>query len=186
MIEVELKAKLEKDDISNFIHKLEELGFKRVVKKEEVDTYFNGIDRDFRETDEALRIRKSLNLDNGNVKYYITYKGPKMDNISKTREEIEVQVSNGEHTQKIFEKLGFKSVKPISKIREIYKKDKIEISIDKVKDVGTYIEFEKIVESESEKSDAVDELLNLMKSLNISKDNLVKTSYLELRDKYEE
>ena len=185
MIEVELKAKLEKEDIPNFIRKLEDLGFERLVKKEEVDIYFNGIDRDFRETDEALRIRKSLNIDEKYVKCYMTYKGPKMDNISKTREEIEVQVSNGEDAKKIFEKLGVKSVKTIAKIREIYKKDKIEISIDKVEDVGTYIEFEKIVESESEKSDAVDELLNLMKSLNISKDNLVKTSYLELRDRYE-
>jgi adenylate cyclase class 2 len=185
MIEVELKVKFEKNDIPNFIRKLEDLGFERVVKKKEEDIYFNGIDRDFRETDEALRIRTSTNLDKGYVKYYLTYKGPKMDDISKTREEIEVQVSNGIHTKKIFEKLGFQPVKPITKIREIYKRDGVIISIDNVEDVGTYVEFEKIVESESEKSKALNDLLNLMKSLNISKNNLIKKSYLEMRDKDE-
>ena len=185
MIEVELKAKLEKEDIPNFIRKLEDLGFERLVKKEEVDIYFNGIDRDFRETDEALRIRKSLNIDEKYVKCYMTYKGPKMDNISKTREEFEVQVSDGESTKIILEKLGFKPVEPIVKIREIYKKDDIRVSIDEVDNVGTYVEFEKMVKLESEKEDAIKELINLMKSLNISNDRLVKTSYLELRDKNE-
>ncbi|AEH07228.1 class IV adenylate cyclase [Methanothermococcus okinawensis] len=191
MIEVELKAKLEKDEILNFIRKLEDLGFKRIIKKEETDIYYNGIDRDFRKTDEALRIRKSVNMDGIDnmdikyVRYYLTYKGPKMDNISKTREELEVQVSDGETTKKILEKLGFKPVKPIVKIREIYKRDDIEISIDEVKDVGNYVEFEKIVEFTSEKENAINELINLMKSLNISKDKLIKTSYLELRDKNE-
>ncbi|WP_292461005.1 class IV adenylate cyclase [Methanothermococcus sp.] len=185
MIEVELKAKLEKEEIPNFIRKLENLGFEKLVKREEVDIYFNGIDRDFRKTDEALRIRKSLDIDKEHVKYYMTYKGPKMDNISKTREELEVRVSNGESTKKILEKLGFKPVKPLTKIREIYKKDDIEISIDNVKNVGTYVEFEKMVKLESEKENAIQELINLMKSLNISKDKLVKTSYLELRDKNE-
>ncbi len=185
MIEVELKVAFKRENLPNFIRKLEDLGFKRIIKKKETDTYFNGIDRDFRKTDEALRVRESINLDKGYVRYYITYKGPKMDKISKTREEIEVQVSNGDDAKKIFEKLGFKPVKPIVKIREIYKRDGIEISIDDVENVGTYIEFEKIVKSESEKSDAINNLLNLMKSLNISKNNLIKTSYLELRDNYE-
>ncbi len=185
MIEVELKVKFKKEEVPNFIRKLEDIGFERLIKKEEVDTYFNGIDRDFRKTDEALRVRKSLNLDRGYVKYYITYKGPKMDDISKTREEIEIQVSDGENAKRIFEKLGFKPIMPITKIREVYIRDGIEVSIDEIEGIGTFIEFEKIVESESEKSNAMNDLLNLMKSLNISKNNLIKTSYLELRDNNE-
>ena len=113
MIEVELKARLERDEIPDFINKLENLGFTRYNKVEEIDIYFNGIDRDFRETDEALRIRKSMDIDKKDINYYLVYKGPKMDNISKTREEYEVIVSDGEITNIILEKLGFKSLPPI-------------------------------------------------------------------------
>lgn len=116
MIEVEVKARLNEDEINELISKLLDMGFKRIEKKEEVDVYFNGIDRDFSVTDEALRVRKSLKMDTGQVKFYVTYKGPKLDNVSKTREEIEVTVDNGAAIHKIFEKLGFKPVKPIKNL----------------------------------------------------------------------
>ncbi|MDK2789512.1 MAG: adenylate cyclase, class 2 [Methanothermococcus sp.] len=181
MIEVEVKARLNEDEINELISKLLDMGFKRIEKKEEVDVYFNGIDRDFSVTDEALRVRKSLKMDTGQVKFYVTYKGPKLDNVSKTREEIEVTVDNGAAIHKIFEKLGFKPVKPIKKLREIYSKDDIEVSIDCVDDVGSYVEFEKTVMDVSKKEDALQSLLDLMKSLNISNDKLERKSYLELR-----
>ena len=88
MIEVEIKIKIDnKDEIAE---KLENLGFVFVRKKFQEDIYFNGIDRDFRETDEALRIRD----EDGN--FFVTYKGPKIDKISKTREEIEVKIEDKE------------------------------------------------------------------------------------------
>ena len=95
------------------IKQLKNLGFKFIKKKFQEDIYFNGIDRDFRETDEALRIRD----EDGN--FFVTYKGPKIDKISKTREEIEVRIEDKEKMRQIFKRLGFKEVKPIKKIREI-------------------------------------------------------------------
>ena len=184
MIEVELKAKLEKDEIPNFIYKLESLGFTKYSKMEEIDIYFNGIDRDFRKTDEALRIRKSINIDKKYINYYLGYKGPKMDNVSKTREEYEVIVNDGDILKIILEKLGSKSLPPITKIREIYKNNDIIVSLDNVEGVGYYVEFEKMIKSESEKKEALHELMNLIKSLNIDEDRLIKLSYLELRDKH--
>ena len=185
MIEVELKARLERDEIPDFINKLKSLGFTRYNKVEEIDIYFNGIDRDFKETDEALRIRKSMDIDKKDINYYLVYKGPKMDNISKTREEYEVIVSDGEITKMILEKLGFKSLPPIKKIREIYKNNEITISLDNVEGVGYFVEFEKMIKSESEKKEALNDLMGLIKSLNIDEDRLIKLSYLELRDRHE-
>jgi adenylate cyclase class 2 len=184
MIEVELKAKMEKSEIPNFINNIIEMGFKKIAKKKEIDTYFNGIDRDFKETDEAVRIRQSINLDTQETYYNITYKGAKIDNISKTREELEIKIDDGETAHKIFERLGFKPVSPIIKIREIYQKeeDDIIITIDEVENVGTYVEFEKVVDDLSKKEHAINELFDILKSLNISKDKLTKTSYLGLRD----
>ncbi|NPA62050.1 MAG: class IV adenylate cyclase [Methanococci archaeon] len=173
MIEVEIKVKINnKEEISK---KLEELGFKYIKRKFQEDIYFNGIDRDFKKTDEALRIRD----EDGN--FFITYKGPKLDNISKTREEIEVKIEDKEKMRKILKKLGFKEVPPIRKIREIYKKGDIEASIDEVDSLGIFLELEKSVKSMEEKDNALAEILNILKALNISNDNIIRKSYLELR-----
>ena len=86
-----------------------------------------------------------------------------------------------EQMYKIFEKLGFKPVDPVRKVREIYRKDDLEVSFDNVDYVGNYLEIEKVVDDDSKREQALEELLNLLKSLNISTDKLEKRSYLELR-----
>jgi len=173
MIEVEIKVRIKnKEEIAE---KLKKLGFKFIKKKFQEDIYFNGIDRDFRKTDEALRIRD----DNGT--YYVTYKGPKIDRISKTREEIEVRIGDKEKMRLIFKKLGFREVRPIRKVREIYKKDDITASIDDVEGLGLFLELEKNIYNINEKDEALKELMEILKALNISKDNTIRKSYLELR-----
>jgi adenylate cyclase class 2 len=173
MIEVEIKIKIDnKDEIAE---KLENLGFVFVRKKFQEDIYFNGIDRDFKETDEALRIRD----EDGN--FFVTYKGPKIDKISKTREEIEVKIEDKEKMRQIFKKLGFKEVPPIRKVREIYKKGDIEASIDDVEGLGLFLELEKSTSNINEKDKILDELMDILKALNISKSNIIRKSYLELR-----
>ena len=113
----------------------------------------------------------------------MTYKGPKIDKISKTREEIEVKIEDGHKMEKILEKLGFKKVPPIRKIREIYKKEDIEASIDNVDGVGLYLELEKTIKDEKEKDSALNLLMDILKSLNISSNRLERKSYLELLHK---
>ena len=175
MIEIEIKVKIDNKD--EIIEKLKKLGFKFIKKKFQEDIYFNGSNRDFKKTDEALRIRD----DNGT--FFITYKGPKLDNVSKTREEIEVKIEDKEKMRLILKKLGFKEVPPIRKIREIYKRGDIIASIDNVEGLGIFLELEKsISDSEITKKDEIlNELLDLLKSLNISKDKIIRKSYLELR-----
>ncbi|ACV24264.1 class IV adenylate cyclase [Methanocaldococcus fervens] len=173
MIEVEVKVKI--DDKDKIAEQLKNLGFKFVKKKFQEDIYFNGIDRDFRETDEALRIRDE------DGKFFVTYKGPKIDKISKTREEIEVGIEDKEKMRQIFIKLGFKEVPPIRKVREIYKKDDIGASIDEVEGLGLFLELEKSIPDINKKDKVLDELMEILKSLNISRENIIRKSYLELR-----
>ena len=173
MIEVEIKVRIKnKDEIAE---RLKKLGFKFIKRKFQEDIYFNGIDRDFRKTDEALRIRDEDGT------YYVTYKGPKIDKVSKTREEIEVKIDDKEKMRLIFKKLGFKEVRPIRKVREIYKKEDITASIDDVEGLGLFLELEKNIYNINEKDEALEELIETLKALNISKDNTIRKSYLELR-----
>ena len=57
MIEVEIKLPVR--DRRNLQKKLEEDGFVKSHLVRETDRYFNGVDRDFKKTEEAFRIRKT-------------------------------------------------------------------------------------------------------------------------------
>ena len=86
MIEIEIKAKI--DDKNDALNKIKSLGASYSHSEEQEDIYFNAPDKDYRETDEALRIR--LVPIDGEVKKILTYKGPKIDSKSKTRKEKQI------------------------------------------------------------------------------------------------
>jgi adenylate cyclase class 2 len=129
-MEVEVKFKLEED----IKKRIEEMA-KFVCEVRERDLYFNHPCRDFVKTDEALRVRKS-------EKVFLTYKGPKIDRETKTREEIEVEIGDFDKAVRILEKLGFKPVAEVFKVRRIYKIGDATICIDNVKGLGEFVEIE--------------------------------------------
>lgn len=175
MIEVEVKAKV--DGFVDLRKKLTDLGaFKRGVERQE-DTYFNAPHRDFAETDEALRIRK-IPSDN-DLKIFITYKGAKIDGSSKTRKEYEVEVENADVTRQIFESLSFKPVETVIKDREIYELNEFIITLDKVHDVGTYMEIEKDLSEGKDFDETLDDIFELYKNMGITS-GFERRSYLEL------
>ncbi len=85
--EVENKFKIA--NVTAMVRQLEELGAVFRPAIEQVDTYFQHPAHVFAQTDEALRIRRigTTNL--------ITYKGPKIDQATKTRHEIELPLAAG-------------------------------------------------------------------------------------------
>jgi adenylate cyclase, class 2 len=102
---------------------------------DQIDEYFNHPCRDFAVTDEALRLRKD-------PKGKMTYKGPKLDRSTKTREEIELDVEDTEKMAKILDRLGFRSVAKVSKKRKEYILDGVTVSLDSVDGLGDYVELE--------------------------------------------
>jgi adenylate cyclase class 2 len=69
---IEVEAKAYAEDLNTLEKELIEKGAKFISRVEQKDTYFNHPNRDFAETDEALRIREA------DGKTFFTYKGPKM------------------------------------------------------------------------------------------------------------
>ena len=138
MIEVEVKAKIESFDIMR--ERLENLNAKKVKTEYQEDRYFNSPVKDFAKTDEALRIRKTKT--ETYERLFITYKGPKIDSESKTREEVEMEIEDENKCSKIFENLGFNEVRTVIKNREYYKIDNFEISPDDIKGLDPYMEIE--------------------------------------------
>lgn len=175
MIEVEVKAKIDSFDIMR--KRLENLNAKKVKTEYQEDIYFNSPVCDFVETDEALRIRKTKT--DTYEKIFITYKGPKIDSESKTREEVEMEIEDETKCKKIFENLGFEEVRTVIKNREYYKIDNYEISLDDIKGLDSYMEIEITLEDGSDYTEAQKSIFEMFKKLGIT-DGFERTSYLEL------
>ena len=172
LIEVEVKAWLENErELEQLLH---QIGAKYLKTINQSDIYYNHPNKDFKKTDEALRIREE------EKKYILTYKGPKIDEKTKTREELEVYFNEKKKMQEILEGLGFKAIYEVKKSRKIFNLNEIKIAIDKVEDLGTFIELETEVDSKEEVLNAVNLLLAKLKILGISETKTERRSYLEL------
>ncbi len=172
MIEVEVKAKV--DDLKKFEAMLKSIGAQFMKKVEDVDLYFNAPHRDFMETDEALRIRRR----DGEIS--VTYKGPKFDLKSKSREEVNLLINDAFTAEKLFELLGFRKAGIVKKTRLIYKLSDVEVSLDEVEGLGSFIEIETEAVDKKETIKKRDELLEILKSLEIEESAFERRSYLEL------
>ncbi len=176
MIEVEVKAGV--NDFEDVKHKLDEIGARKEKSEHQEDTYFNNPHlRDFEKTDEALRIRITTINDENHV--ILTYKGAKMDSVSKTRKEIESELKESKNAGLILENLGFKPVETVKKDRTTYLYKEFIITLDKVYKVGNFVEIEKETAEGKDFKDILDEIFEIYKKLGIE-EGFERRSYLEL------
>lgn len=178
MIEVEIKAKI--TDVQTVAKSLLALGFTEDRTVSEEDVYYNGNDRDFRKTDEALRIRACRDLKDETGSNELTYKGPKLGCESQTRKELEVSFEDPAKMKAILSALGYPTVLEVRKLRSTYRFAEITACIDQVDSLGDYLELEKLIEDKKDYPDAVGELYEWLSKLGIPKDSLTQYSYLEL------
>src|SRR3989337_1910509 len=114
-IEVEIKFLL--PDPGRLRQDLIALGGLPSGKQTEFDLYFQHPSRSFVQTDEALRVRRT------GSRVHLTYKGPKLDSRTKTRKELEIELTVGDQGAsqviELLECLGFRSVREVRKEREL-------------------------------------------------------------------
>lgn len=180
MIEVEMKAKI-KDKMVAF-EKIKELGGVYSHTEKQHDIYFNAPDKDYKETDEALRIREIP--DGDDFKRILTYKGPKIDSESKTRKEVEVSIDNTENMNEILINLGFKPSAIVNKVRRIFQYEEYTITVDKLNQLGYFMEIEYVVNEDSDIEIIRDNILEIFKKLEITS-GFERRSYLELLEEIE-
>ncbi|MBN2079596.1 MAG: class IV adenylate cyclase [Spirochaetes bacterium] len=133
-LEIEVKAYC--DDLAAVEEKLAAMGARSLGSIRERDLYLNHPSRDFAATDEALRLRRAGDS------VIMTYKGPKIGLAAKTRREIEVAVGDYDAVLLILEILGFVRVGSVVKERDRFALEGIEISLDRVEDLGDFVELE--------------------------------------------
>ncbi len=184
----EVEVKLPLHDVKAIESVLTDLGAKRTNSEKQIDVYLDHPCKSFGETDEALRLRTRKNIvvdspdanDIPDTEIEMTYKGPKIDATTKTRIELSVGVDNLEVAKALLLNLGFKDVATITKNRIFYVHKGITVSIDDIQDIGTYLELERVVNSEELIHDARKEIFQLIESMGLNPNDSIRESYLEI------
>jgi adenylate cyclase class 2 len=170
-LEVEIKLKVYESELK----RLKESLSKQCVQLEEaelVDYYLSHPCYDMAERDEALRLR--VKRANTKEEAELTYKGKRIEEKGvKSREEISVSVSDWANLLNILKAVGFIDFAKVRKVRIDFDCYSYKISLDRVDDLGTYVEIEG-------KNDCnADCILAVLKKLNIQGE-VEKRTYLEL------
>jgi len=182
--------------------RLADAGAGRVATVAQADTYFDAPHREFAETDEALRVRRVATADpqferdrplpklvdavldgeeHASGESRVTYKGPLVEAQSKTREEFETGVDDGDVMRELLARLGFEPAATVRKLREKHELDGFTVLLDAVEDVGEYVEVETEVDGEAAVEAAREDAYELLRSLGLDPGDQVRTSYLGLQ-----
>ena len=184
-IEVEVKTRLDVPDIKELRAVLLKSGATLRTVVTEEDVYFNSPSVDFAVTDEALRIRKTLDADetdenDGITGAVLTYKGPKIHADSKSRREINIEIIPGtmESMMELFTLLGFRKAGTVRKRREMFSFRGFDVLLDRIDGLGDFLEIERIVPDDGDIDGLVAEMKCLIPTLNNNK--WITRSYLEM------
>lgn len=176
MYEVELKVSA---DIAEVRERLADLGADRVDAVVQRDVYYDAPHRDFAETDEALRVRRETDRATDETTAKLTYKGPLVEAESKTREEHETVVADGEALAGILGGVGFEPAAEVRKERERFRVGDYTVTLDRVDGVGEFVEVEGEA-AEDEVAEVREGAAELLRSLGLDPGEQLRTSYLEL------
>lgn len=176
----EIEVKYRSVDHPALARALGELGARASAGVDQEDTYMNHPARDFAATNEAFRVRR-IGLDNR-----ITYKGPKHEGPTKTREEIEIPFAAGAgpfaDLVRLYEILGFRTVATIRKRRESFhlrfEDHDLEIALDRAEGLGDFAEIEAIAADAADLPRAQQAVLDLARRLDLT--DVEPRSYLRM------
>jgi adenylate cyclase class 2 len=111
----------------------------------------------------------------------LTYKGPLVDDESKTRREIETGMKSAEAIEGVLSALGFAPAATVSKTRSVYSAADGEWTLvrDSVEGLGEFVEVE--LESREEDVEAARKRVrDVLRALDLDPDEGIRTSYLEM------
>ena len=137
---VEIEAKLKVDSLSDVEHKLKELGAEFIAELSQSDVLFDDSDGSLITTDRCLRLRHQA-ADNSK-RFFLTYKGAKEKSDYKKREEIEIEISSADRTQRLLSVLGYEKVLVVEKKRRLWRLSQCDVALDHLPQLGDFVEIE--------------------------------------------
>ena len=152
LLEIEHKRHLT-SNIEDFIKKLEKFGFELQSKLSEIDTYYSRPDVDFMQTVECLRIRQRDGFAE------VTYKPAttaathtENDVIIKPETNLPIQPGDAAIAKQLLANLGMVQLVEVNKYRHSFQSSdfpQATVTIDKIKDAGTFVEVEVLSDNET-------------------------------------
>jgi predicted adenylyl cyclase CyaB len=136
----EIEAKLKVESCKQITAKLTELGAEFLEERLQKDYYFDDAKSAFRKTDRCLRLR--WQKVSRQEKIFLTYKGPKQKDNFKKRQQVEVEVVDGDSMEKVLSALGYQRVLAFEKRRQIWQLGECEVALDSLPLLGNFVEIE--------------------------------------------
>ena len=170
MNEIEVKAKV--SNLPSLLKKLEEIGCTLSTPISQVDRIFIPLTASIPTSpgEAALRIREQ------DGKYLYTVKQTKSNDLDCIEKEIEVSKEQATILLETFPLIRFREVESVKKIRRKTKYKELEICIDEVEELGTFIEVEKL--SDEENGEQIqEELFVFLESLGVKREERVLHGY---------
>jgi len=151
-VENEVKFQIKGSSLDEIKKKILFLGFSFVQKKNQKDYYFSPAHKSFAGTKKYyLRLRQEKKQNE--FAYHIV-----RNNLQ--TEELEVYVDNGSNFFKILKLLDFRIDCVVKKERLAYRKGRINIMVDKIQGLGTFVEIESIGNFTRDIKERFNELIN--------------------------
>ncbi len=168
--EIEIQVQVENvKPLEDFLEK----GGKLESEKRQLDEYFVPAHRNFldvRPVNEWLRIRKSESDYSLNYKnWYFTE-----DEKSYHCDEFETKIENPDKMRKILKVLDFKPIVTVDKTRKSWLYDDWEISLDRIKALGDFVEIEYKGSADVDSEQETRKMVNFLKKLGCGK---IKRNY---------
>jgi predicted adenylyl cyclase CyaB len=155
VIKVETEEKYYCINPKKLIEKIKEYDFEELDTKTESDEYFTDIESEFIRNRTCLRVRKT-----NNEKMEVTFKGKStslLGQYCKLENNISSKIDEYNNFVSLFTSLGFYSYVEVVKERHTFTKTegdyRYSIMIDKLPNIGGFVEFEIISEQDAKRED---------------------------------
>lgn len=183
MIEVEVKIPV--GDVKVLVEGLLARGFVKEGSVLEEDRYYDNEAGQIAASHQALRIRRNLDQETGFVSYQLNFKDKKMDDISMTRPEHEIEIQDAAALERILNGLGFYGVEPgVRKVRQFFTLGQVTACVDQVEGLGSFLELEEVIPDSEDEKYALAGLEKILRDLGLSLKDSTRKSYLsQLRDR---
>lgn len=129
MMAEEIELKFLVNDYQEMFNEILAIG-KHEKTAYELTVMYDSKDRRLYADDSRLRLRKIIDLEDDKESCELSYKKPKTRKGIKVEEEIEVEASSFQESEKILAKLGYQSVSSYERIRDTFNVDSCKVTID--------------------------------------------------------
>ncbi|AEW69055.1 MULTISPECIES: class IV adenylate cyclase [Borreliella] len=168
MFEIESKAFIPQKELKRII-KLANKKFKFIKEEIKTDIYYSNLKK-------IIRIRKLNTLEK-----IVTFKKKILDNNNaiEINKEVEFKIDNINNFLILIKELEFKKLYKKIKKSLIYQTNNLNVEINEIKNLGFFLEIEKIINNQNDIDLAKKEIHNIINQFGLQ-ENLETRSYFEL------